>query len=418
MHSLSNRLGPKILLAAMLAVLVFVPPTQAQTLTTLYSFAGNPGDGFNPHAGVTLDTQGNLYGTTADQPHLYGGCPQGDCGIAFKLTPGGQEIILHHFFSGNNAFPMGGVILDAKGNLYGTTHGTGKRGNGRHEGSVFVLKKRLKGKVLHTFHYYPDGAYPVAGLTMDSEGNLYGTTQAGGIHSWGTVFELTASGTETVLYSFTSGADGANPDAGVILDAQGNLYGTTNVGGNSWAGVAYELAPSGTETTLHSFCSQPNCSDGAHPYAGLIADAQGNFYGTTFGGGAYRYGTVFKLTPSGEETVLYSFAGAPDGAAPYGGLVTDGQGNLYGTTYGGGSSSTDCYGQGCGTVFKLTLSGSESVLYNFCSQTNCSDGALPTAAMVFDGQGNLFGTTTAGGIGLCNVRQGTPGCGTVFKLAP
>lgn len=417
MHSFSNRLGWKLLLAAMLAVLVFIPPTQAQTLTTLYSFAGNPGDGFNPYAGVTLDAQGNIYGTTADRRHRYGGCPEDDCGVAFELTPGGQYTILHRFFSGDNAFPMGGVIIDAKGNLYGTTYGTGKRGNGRHEGSVFVLKKRRKGKALHKFHG-PDGGFPVAGLTADSAGNLYGTTLAGGAHAWGIVFQLTASGTENVLYNFFGSADGASPYAPVTLDAQGNLYGTTNVGGNSWAGVAYEVTPAGTETVLHSFCSQPNCSDGANPYAGLIADAQGNFYGTTFGGGAYGYGTVFKLTPSGEETVLYNFAGAPDGAAPYGGLIMDGQGNLYGTTYGGGVSNINCYDSGCGTIFQLTASGTESVVYNFCSQANCSDGALPTAAMVFDGQGNLFGTTTAGGIGQCNVRAGTPGCGTVFKLTP
>jgi uncharacterized repeat protein (TIGR03803 family) len=421
-HSSTKRIGLGfLLLAAVLESLVTAAaPARAQTLTTLYSFAGSPSDGFNPYAGVTLDAQGNIYGTTADRSLRYGGCLQDGCGIAFELTPSGQEIVLHHFFSGNNAFPMGGVIVDAKGNLYGTTRGTGKKGCylGGHYGSVFVLKKQRKGKVLHQFCHYPDGAFPVAGLTVDSKGNLYGTTEEGGAHYWGTVFELAASGTENVLYSFTAGADGASPLGGVILDAQGNLYGTTSLGGNNWAGVAYELTPSGTETVLASFCSQPNCIDGANPNAGLILDAQGNFYGTTAGGGAYGYGTVFKLSPTGEETVLHSFSGTPDGAAPYGGLVMDNQGNLYGTTYGGGNSTMDCYDQGCGTTFKVTPSGSETVLYNFCSQSNCSDGALPTAAMVFDGQGNLYGTTTAGGIGVCGVRPGTPGCGTVFKLTP
>jgi uncharacterized repeat protein (TIGR03803 family) len=207
-----------------------------------------------------------------------------------------------------------------------------------------------------------DGANPQAGLIADSSGNLYGTTEGGGASSEaGVVFKLSPSGTETVLYSFCSKpscSDGAFPVAGLIADRAGNLYGTTSGGGailpgSSGGGVVFKLSPRGTETVLYSFCSKPSCSDGANPDAGLIADRSGNLYGTTSGGGASSLGVVFKLSPSRTETVLYSFCSKPscsDGRDPEAGLIADSSGNLYGTTAAGGASSD-------GVVFELTGTG-------------------------------------------------------------
>jgi uncharacterized repeat protein (TIGR03803 family) len=217
---------------------------------------------------------------------------------------------------------------------------------------------------------------------------------------------------ETVLYSFKGGSDGSNPAAGLIVDSSGNLYGTTfNGGGGSGCGsdfgcgTAFKLAPDGTETVLHAFTGG---SDGGLPEAGLIADGSSNLYGTAYQGGASNLGVVFKLAPDGTETVLYSFKGGGDGGVPAGTLIADSSGNLYGTTSEGGGSG--CFGNGCGTVFKLAPDGTETVLHAF---TGGSDGAHPNVALIADGAGNLYGTTGGGGITLCY-----EGCGTVFKLAP
>jgi uncharacterized repeat protein (TIGR03803 family) len=206
---------------------------------------------------------------------------------------------------------------------------------------------------LHSFGQGSDGRSPVAGLIFDASGNLYGTTLGGGANEKGTVFKLSPSGSETVLYSFTGGSDGGAPYAGLIFDSSGNLYGTTSDGGNpadcdsSGCGTVFKLTPSGSETVLHSFTGG---SDGGDPYAGLIFDASGNVYGTTESG--FSSGTVFKVTPSGSETVLHKFAGGSDGGNPGAGLIADASGNLYGTTGDGGAD-------GYGTVFKVTPSGSE-----------------------------------------------------------
>jgi uncharacterized repeat protein (TIGR03803 family) len=266
-----------------------------------------------------------------------------------------------------------------------------------------------------------DGAYPQAGLAFDQKGNLYGTTSTGGLYSQscldgtcGVVFKLTPDGKETVLHNFCAQSgctDGSSPIAGLVLDQRGNLYGTTYYGGAYGAGAVFKLTPTGKYTVLHSFCAQTNCTDGASPIAGLVLDQKGNLYGTTYNGGAYGFGSVFKLTPTGKEKVLYSFcpqSGCIDGESPYAGLVLDLNGNLYGTTTQGGSNSTDCV-FGCGVVFKLTPEGKETVLYNFCSQTYCADGAEPYAGLVLDQKGNLYGTTVEGG---------AYAYGVAFKLTP
>jgi uncharacterized repeat protein (TIGR03803 family) len=297
---------------------------------------------------------GNLYGTT-----FAGGsyvC-SGGCGTVFKLTPSGTETVLYRFTGGDGANPTAGLIADASGNLYGTTElGGGANGCSGGCGTVFKLTPSGTETVLYRFTGGSDGASPFAALIADGAGNLYGTTFFGGASGHGTVFKLTPSGTETVLYSFTGGSDGANPLAGLIADAAGNIYGMTNNGGAGSFGTVFKLIPSGNLAVLHSFSGG---SDGAFPGLGsLIADAAGNLYGMTVEGGgsgcgAIGCGTVFKLTPSGTETVLYRFTGGSDGAFPHAGLIAgliaDAAGHLYGTTNGSGS--------GNGTVFEIAGSG-------------------------------------------------------------
>ncbi len=212
------------------------------------------------------------------------------------------------------------------------------------------------------------------------------------------MFEFSAAGTESVLYSFTGGTDGGRPYAGVVEDKLGNFYGTTLQGGDFGLGTVYKLTPSGTETVLHSFAGG---SDGATPYGGVILDKKGNLYGTTTDGGSSNAGIVFKVSPSGTETVLYTFAGGPDGANPTVGVVRDKVGNLYGTTYKGGNGNDP----GDGTVFEISPSGAHTVLYTF---TGGADGAVPDANLILDKQGHLYGTTIGGGIGFGVVYEVTP----------
>jgi uncharacterized repeat protein (TIGR03803 family) len=275
-----------------------------------------------------------------------------------------------------------------------------------------------------------DGENPQAGLIFDQEGNLYGIAGGGANDACGrgnnvgcgVVFKLTPGGEETVLYSFcaqSNCADGASPYAGLVFDRRGNLYGTTQAGGAFGAGVVFKLTPKGRETVLYSFCAQNNCTDGYNPVAGLIFDEKGNLYGTAEYGGAYGDGVVFKLTPEGKETVLHSFCqyGYPcaDGEEPVAGLVFDQKRNLYGTTEYGGRYNELCNGT-CGVVFKLTPKGKEIVLHSFCEgAVSCIDGATPLAGLVFDQKGNLYGTTSGGGN--YEVCPGN-GCGVAFKLTP
>jgi uncharacterized repeat protein (TIGR03803 family) len=377
----------------------------------LYNF-GNGADGKYPASGLIRDAAGNLYGTTVGGPHP-------PSGTVFELSPtqgGGWTETVLYTFGGlpDGAEPWAGLIFDAAGNLYGTT----SQGGNYLYGTVFELMPNGSGgwteTVLHSFGSGTDGYQPLNGsLMFDAAGNLYGTTQEGGTAGGGTVFELTPNGsggwTETVLHSFGSGTDGRFPLAGLIFDAAGDLYGTTELGGNSNAGTVFELTPNGgggwTETVLHRF---GNGTDGAEPWAGLIFDARGNLYGTTFQGGNYLGGTVFELTPNGSggwaETVLHSFGKGTDGYQPtYGSLIFDAAGNLYGTTQLGGSSNS-------GTVFELTPDGSGGWAETLLDSFDATDGQrFPWAGLIFDAAGNLYGTTYGGG---------TYGHGTVFELTP
>jgi uncharacterized repeat protein (TIGR03803 family) len=370
--------------------------------TVLYSFTGGA-DGGGPTAGVILDSAGNLYGTT------YGGGAAG-AGVVFKLDPSGHETLLYTFTGGaDGGYPYAGVILDLFGNLYGTTNGGGNTTatNCVFDGCgvVFEVDRSGKERVLYAFGGGADGSHPYGGVIQDSAGNLYSTTGYGGAAGVGVVFKVDPAGHETVLFGFP-GTDGSNPWAGVIQDSARNLYGTTYGGGSAGAGMVYKLDPDGHETVLYNFTGG---ADGANPYAGVILDAAGNLYGTTSAGGAAGAGVVFKLDPIGHETVLYSFTGGADGGYPVAGVIRDSAGNLYGTTNGGGSGGT-CFG-GCGIVFKLDPSGHETVLHSFTG----ADGANPFAGVTLDAAGNLYGTTSGGGTGsycpTCPV-----GDGTVYKL--
>jgi uncharacterized repeat protein (TIGR03803 family) len=311
------------------------------TESTIYSFHGGA-DGSLP-TGLMLGQDGNLYGTT-----LWGGEGGGFNGTVFKLTPEGIETVLYAFKGGTDGSqPMSGVVRDAEGNLYGTTYYGGSAQCGSC-GVVFKIAPDGTETVLHTFTGPPnDGAWSIAGLALDSAGNLYGTTTYGGAYSWGTVFKLAPDSTETVLYSFSHGADGQNPSDTPLLDAHGNLYGTTApmLFPTSTYGTVYKLVPAtGALSTLHTFL---NSSNGAYPYGPLTLDKNGNLFGTTLVSGSCQtdHGTVFEITAKGRLKTLQFFT-RPVGDNPSQGVILDGQGNLYGTTSHGGASRS-------GTLFKL-----------------------------------------------------------------
>jgi len=292
------------------------------------------------------------------------------------------------------------LISDRQGNLYGTTYVGGAFG----AGTVFVVSPSGQEIVLHSFSGGADGGFPLAGLVRDGNGNLYGTTRSGGTFGNGTVFQLRGT-TETVLYSFGVLPDGAQPDGTLLRDNAGNLYGTTVTGGNG-TGTIFKLDPTGAETVLYTFCSRANCSDGATPVGGLVRDKAGNFYGTTSHGGTsgvLGYGTVFKFDTNDVETVLYSFTGQQDGAMPQAGLTIGVDGNLYGTTTYGGDANCDP-GLGCGTVFAFTAKGGGRILHTF---TGGDDGALPFGNLVQDPSLCLYGTAEI---------NGASGYGTVFAI--
>jgi len=378
---------------------------------------------------VAQAAEGQIFNQTHRSPKL-----QGKAGKTHKAnTADGvasykYQVLYNFGASSTDAWqPDAGLIQDAAGNLYGTT----AYGGAHNVGTVFKLDRTGLETVLYSFcsaANCADGSYPKTGLIRDAAGNLYGTTTQNGAYNKGMVFKVDSTGNETVLYSFCSGGppcvDGQYPTSGLIQDAAGNLYGTTDNGGANNSGAVFKIDSTGHETVLYSFCSATGCRDGLDPWAGLIQDAAGNLYGTTVLGGVNGYGTVFKVDTTGHETVLYSFcsvggANCTDGAQPYAGLIQDAAGNLYGTTLGGGNQNSACmsaYG-GCGTVFKVDTTGHETVLYSFCSVlsgANCTDGESPWATLVRDTAGNLYGTT--GGGGNYYSRCGTYGCGTVFKL--
>lgn len=400
-----NKLGAVVSTAAVVIVaLTFAGFASAQSkFRVLYSFSGGVDGG--PRAGLVRDSAGNLYGTTKFGGNPSCQSPSGSCGVVFKLTPNGDgtwsESVLYAFTgTPDGANPVAGLIFDPAGNLYGTTSFGGDLSCGEPGfgcGTVFKLDTTGILTVLHTFSSGTDGDSPYAGLIRDPAGNLYGTTYLGGGRNAGTAFKLDINGNETVLHTFSIGGGGGYyPQAGLLRDAAGNLYGTTNIGGASFWGTVFKLDKAGKFSVLYSFTGGV---DGGAPYAGLIGDAAGNLYGTTYIGGASGQGTVFKLDKNGNETVLHSFAGGADGSSPYAGLIRDAAGNLYGTTVYGGTSNR-------GTIFKLDVNGNETILHSFSFNV---DGGYPQGGLIRDPAGRLYGTTTYGGVS---------NNGTAFALIP
>jgi uncharacterized repeat protein (TIGR03803 family) len=306
--------------------------TTEGTVTTLGTFCGSCQSGDSPWTGLVLDTDGNFYGTTAGNFD--------DDGTVFKFharSPLTSLTTLHRFHGNDGRDPFAALLLAVDGNIYGTTFYGGTSSSCSFGcGTVFKITPEGTLSTLHTFDY-ADGGGPVGALIQGTDGNVYGTTSFGGANGYGTVFRMTSMGTLTTLHDFDS-TDGASPYGGLVQATDGNLYGTTSGGGGGGNGTVFKITAGGRLTSLYSFCAG-ECADGATPYAGLIQATDGNFYGTTYANGAYFGGTVFKITPGGDLTTLYSFCARTsciDGARPYGGLVQSTNGILYGITYEGG----------------------------------------------------------------------------------
>jgi len=408
--------------AVAVTVLLLSVRARSSTETVLYSFTGS--DGGQPYAGLISDSSGNLYGTTET-----GGAYKS--GTVFELTPnsrgGWTETVLYSFCAATScsdgADPRGGLVRDAAGNLFGTTF-EGRGSNCGQDyygcGVVFELSPNdgsWTETVLYSFSAGRDGANPYGGLVFDSAGNLYGTTSYGGDKNClcGTVFELSpgsSAWTQTVIHTFRpNSGDGAYPYAGLAVDAANNLYGTTNTGGVYGRGSVFKLTPKADKhwsfTLLHSFFDSRGGREGFEPQGPVLLDSKGSIYGTTEDGGTQYYGTVFKLTPlkGGKwKEAVLHTFDDSDGAYPSSSVILDQAGTLYGTTQAGGV-------KGVGTVFKLAPSKkgwAETVLYSFCTVTGCSDGDTPRSGLIADQAGNLYGTASGGGNGY----------GVVFEVVP
>ena len=361
-------------------------------LTTLYSFAP-ANDGASPAAALVQGSDGYFYGTTER------GGPSGGNGTVFKISANGVLTTLHSFSGTNDgAFPSA-LMQGSDGYFYGTTSGGGTYTNG----TVFQISPNGALTSLYSFTGGNDGSGP-NGLAQGSDGNFYGTTSQGGSYpgpyggGGGTVFKISPNGALTSLYSFTGGNDGAQPLAGVVQGSDGNFYGTTYYGGSTnpntgqGVGTVFKITPNGTLTSLYSFT---NANDGGWPVAGLVQGSEGNFYGTT-------YDTVFKISTNGALTTLHASAGGNDGFT-FNGLVQGSDGYFYGTTYDGGQFASPSAGT-LGTVFRISTNGALTTLRLFGSG---NDGANPAAGLVQGSDGNFYGTTSWGGAG---------GAGTVFRL--
>jgi uncharacterized repeat protein (TIGR03803 family) len=363
-----------------------VPQTQV-----LHSFGTETPAVLSP-TGLVLGKDGNFYGTASGGDY--------NRGVVFKLTPAGVESVMHSFdpSTGDGGEPSG-LILGSDGNLYGTADG----GGANDAGTVFKITPDGTKSVLYSFKGYPSDSAPFdSSLFQASDGNFYGTTEFGGPDNKGTVFKVSPSGIETVLYSFGSVAnDPAGGFSPLVESDDGNFYGVSGFGGASNHGAVFKITPEGILTLVHSFSGGPN--DGGDPYgSGLLKGSDGNFYGVTSNGGPSDSGIVYKLTPAGDETIIYAFVSSADtGSHPTGALVEDGDGNLYGGTQDGGYPRTVYGNQGAsltgqsGTIFEITAAGNAVQLSNF-GPTD-ADGTNPSGPPILGQDGNLYGVTTNGG---------------------
>ncbi len=394
--------GILVLLAGMAVSL------QAQTFNTVYTFAGT--DGKTPFAALILGSDGNFYGTTFSGGD-YGG------GTIFSIDTSGTLTTLYNFCpvktngicaDGENP-GWGSLVQGTDTNFYGTTTTGGGASN---VGTVFTFNISSGLTTLYTFcanHGCPDGESPQGALVQSPNGlYFYGTTPNGGTNNGGTVFSITSTGTLTTLASLCpkKNKSGVCPHgnyvhSGLALHPKtGNFYGTTVLGGAYNYGSIFKITPSGQVTTLHSFCATAGCPDGKLAYAPLRQGNKAVLYGTTYQGGGYGFGTIFKILP-GKMTTLYSFQGT-DGAQPYDPPLQDALGNLYGTTFAGGAF-------GKGSVYELSPSGALTTLYSFCPEAGCVDGESPIGGLILGPDGNYYGTTDGGGAN---------GFGTVFEITP
>jgi uncharacterized repeat protein (TIGR03803 family) len=388
-----------------------------QTFTSLASFSGT--NGAQPVSSLVQGTDSSFYGATQ-----YGGsnCTAYNgpgCGTVFKVTSSGTLTAIYSFCSQNfcpdGSSPLAGLVLSTDGNFYGTTSSGGGPNGGY--GTVFKITPNGTLTTLHSFEDALDGSTPSAPLVQGTDGSLYGTTMQGGPgNNGGTIFKIAPGGTFTTLYTFCNPnygcPGGIGPAAGLVQGTDGNFYGTTEFGHPTTScqdgcGTVFKITPCGILTYLYTFCTLSDCADGSEPAGALVQGTDGNFYGTTSGGGTNSDGTVFKITPNGTLTTLHSFS-ANDGRFPYGGLVQATDANFYGTTSSGGTN-------GAGTIFKITADGALTSLYSFCAQQSCADGGFPVAALLQASNGMFHGTTYYGGTGT-NCYEGGEGCGTVFSL--
>ena len=384
----------------------------AQTFTSLASFDGTNG-GSPEYMSLVQGLDGNFYGTTE-----FGGTGGTGWGTVFKITPAGTLTTLYNFCTKANCAdgqePMAGLVLASNGYFYGATYGGGANGFG----TVFKITAAGTLTTLYSFcaqESCADGSLPEDALVQGTDGNFYGTTAYGGAHcpknfpsGCGTVFKITPAGTLTKLYSFCAQAncaDGTTPVGGLVQGTDGNFYGTTEGAFGLHSGTVFMITPTGTLTTLHTF----NCvADGCNPYDGLVQAANGDFYGTNYDGGANNGGSVFSITAGGTLTTLDSF-GIPNGGYPYAGLVQATDGNFYGTTPYGEVHRPVCNDLHCGTVFNITPTGTVTTLHRFV----LTDGGFPTSGLLQATNGNFYGTTKGGG----SSPNCGEGCGTVFSLS-
>jgi len=420
-------------IASTLLLIFAAAPAEAQTFTVLHTFTGAQ-DGANPYNGLVMDRAGNLYGTAK-----FGG--NNGFGVVFKLSRGGSGWIftpLHDFAGAEGSSPTT-VTIGPDGNLYGTTEfgGAGGSCQGLGCGVVFKLSPlptRCAGflcpwsvTVLHRFTGGADGGRPFSGVIFDQQGNIYGTTSQGGQfagqcagNGCGVVYELSLSGgtwTESVIHTFSGGADGLSPYAGLIFDSTGKLYGTTPYGGSLNAGTVLVLTPSGsgwTHSILYNFQAG---ADGTYPYGGLTFDHAGNLYGTTDIGGDINCacGTIYQLSPSSggwTHAVLYAFTNTNGDRYPQASLFIDASGNLYGTTPGG--ADTPPYGN----IFKLAASNGNWTYNSLYEFTDGADGGHSYSTVLMDANGNLYGTASDGGSSHCVSGDDSGTCGVVWQITP
>lgn len=430
--TLSEPSGWKNVCALFLFWVAGAIASPAQTFTSLVAF--DLTNGSNPADSLVQGVDGSLYGTTRFGGIGYLGS---GFGTVFKMTTAGSLTTVYNFCATSGVctdgdVPTAGLTFGTDGNFYGTT----PVGGATAQGVIFKMSPAGVFTTLHSFclqQSCSDGEDPLGTLVQAANGVFYGTTAIGSnIVAPGTIFAITSTGNFTRLYSFcsqTNCADGELPESGLIQGTDGNLYGTTNdgglqnCGGVNGCGTIFRISPAGKFTTLYSFCSQGGnpCPDGANPVGSLVQGADGNFYGTTCcGGNNTTGGTVFKMTPAGSLTTLYTFCSltnCADGSNPQGALIQGTDGSFYGTTKTGGFSGCTFYGlpNGCGTIFRITSEGALTTLYRFCHQKSCPDGARPAAGLWQATDGNFYGTTEFGG--MLNCAFYFPECGTIYRLS-